>query len=133
MPQASVVGTRNVGVLVADDEPGIRSVLEMGMRQAGFDVWLASDGLEAIEVYQNNRQGIDVVLLDVRMPILDGVQTLTALRALAPGIPCCFISGHLGVYTEADLQNAGAARILPKPFVLDEVKQAVSELARRAS
>jgi CheY-like chemotaxis protein len=106
---------RRHGVLVVDDQEGVRGVLELMLRQEGFAVWLAADGWEAIDLYRSRRAAIDLVLLDVRMPGLDGPATLTALRGLNPQVRCCFLSGDLGGYAEGELRDLGAA-VLPKPF-----------------
>jgi len=130
--ETSTILPRNYGVLVADDEPGVRDVLDVGMRQAGFKVWLAPDGQEALNLYRRHRKAIDVVLLDVCMPVLNGPQTLVAIQELTPHIPCCFMSGFLGDYTTDDLHALGAAKVLPKPFHLADVAHAILVLARQA-
>jgi len=78
------------GVLVVDDEHMVRILLQLGLERNGFYVWLAADGREALELYEKNRQHVAVVLLDVRMPGMDGPQTLDALRALNPEVLVCF-------------------------------------------
>lgn len=106
-PQA-MPAPRNPGVLVVDDTAGVLGVVGAAMRHHGFDVWLAADGVEAVEVFQAHRDGIDVVLLDVRMPGRDGPQTLAVLRGLSPDLRCCFMSGDLGGYTASDLHSTTA-------------------------
>ncbi len=113
--------TRKSGVLVADDEHAIRDVLDCGLRESGFSVWLAANGQEALDLYRDHRAQIDVVLLDVSMPRLDGPRTLAALRELTPELPCCFMSGDLGDYTETELRARGARAVLWKPFLLPDV------------
>jgi CheY-like chemotaxis protein len=127
------------GILVADDEEGVRGVLDIGMRQQGFDVWLAADGREALDLYRRHGEAIDVVLLDVRMPGQDGPQTLAALQQLNPRVRCCFMSGDFDCYneggrgyTEKKLRDLGAAGVLPKPFRLDEIAQLLWQLASKA-
>jgi CheY-like chemotaxis protein len=120
------------GVLVVDDEDSVRGVLDIGMRQQGFAVWLAADGREALEVYRRHGGAIDVVLVDVRMPGRDGPQTLAALREVNPEVRCCFMSGDLGGYTEEGLRNLGAAALFRKPFRLAEVSRVLRELAGSA-
>jgi CheY-like chemotaxis protein len=112
---------RQKGILVVEDEDLVRDVLEVGLQQRGFAVWLASNGLEAIEVYDRHRADIDLVLLDVWMPGLDGPKTWTVLEQLNPNLRCCFMSGDLGRYTEDELLALRAARVFRKPFKLDEV------------
>ena len=107
----------------------MRGALEAALRREGYDVWLAADGQEALVQYWDRREDIDVILLDVRMPSLDGPQTLAALRQLNPRVRCCFMSGDLGSYTEGELRGLGAAGVLYKPFPLAEVARVVGHLA----
>jgi CheY-like chemotaxis protein len=124
---------RPCGVLVVDDEACIRKLLEAGLRQEGLAVWLAASGQEALDLYRRHRDAIDVVLLDVRMPGLDGPQTLAALQELNPQVCCCFMSGGLGSYTGEGLRDLGAAAVLPKPFRLPEVARVLLGLAGDAN
>lgn len=121
---------RHYGILVVDDEGGVRGLLKIGLRQQGFTVWLAADGQEALDLYRQNADTIDVVLLDVRMSGRDGPETLSALQKLNPQIRCCFMSGELGNHTTASLLELGAAAVLPKPFRLTEISQVLWQLAR---
>lgn len=107
----------------------MREVLHDKLRQEGFSVWLAADGQEALDLYRNHCDTIDVVLLDVRMPGLDGPQTLAALQEITPQVRCCFMSGYLGSYTEESLRDLGAAEFFAKPFRLAEVAHVLGELA----
>ena len=72
------------GVLVVDDDHIVRIMVQLALERNGFDVWLARNGREAIELYRRHAEEIAVLLLDVRMPGLDGIQTLEVLRN---GIP----------------------------------------------
>jgi CheY-like chemotaxis protein len=85
-----------------------------GLGEEGFAVWLAGDGEEALELYRRHSQEIDLVLLEVRLPGLDGPQTLAALRQLNPGVRCCFLSGPFGDYTDEELLALGAVAVLHK-------------------
>ena len=120
----SPTGTRSrirPGILVVDDEAAVRSFLKAALELQGFTVWLAEKGVEAVDLYARQRSAIDLVLLDVRMPGLDGPHTLAALRRLDPDVRCCFMSGHTGEYTEAELLLRGAACVFAKPFRLSEL------------
>jgi CheY-like chemotaxis protein len=116
------------GILVVDDEQCLRDMLKIAFGQRGFSAWLAADGWEALELYEHHRAAIDMVLMDVRMPGLDGLLTLGELRQLDPDVRCCFMSGDLGGYTERRLRESGAAAVFHKPFNLDEVFLALSKL-----
>ncbi len=128
-PEVPPAGPRTGGILVVDDEAGVRGLLNVVMRQRGFTVWLAGSGQEALEVYRRQREFIDVVLLDVRMPGLDGPQTLAALRAVNPQLRCCFMTGDPGVYQPSDLLAHGARHVFSKPFQMDEIIRVVRRLA----
>lgn len=121
-------GKRLPGVLVVDDEEAVRSVLDIVLRQQGFAVWLTKDGYQAIKAYQGRRADIDVVLIDVRMPGLDGPETLAALQKLNPRLRCCFMTGDPGRYSEDELLQRGAERILYKPFRLEEMTRFLWDL-----
>src|SRR5438874_2516364 len=121
-----VTSQRKPGILVVDDDAAVRALLDVGLRQYGFAVWQAADGHEALQVYQRNGSEIDLALLDVRMPGLDGPQTLVALSQLNPRIRCCFMTGQAGSYTQDELLKLGAAHIFPKPFQLAEVAQVLA-------
>jgi CheY-like chemotaxis protein len=123
---------RRPGVLVVDDEGCVRGVMGTWLRGQGFVTWLASNGLEALALYRQHGGEIDAVVLDVRMPGLDGPQTLAALRQLNPRVQCCFLTGGAGRYTEGQLREAGAVAVLEKPARLDEVAQVVRLLAGAA-
>ena len=78
------------GVLVVDDEHMVRIMVQLGLERNGFDVWLARNGREAIDLYRAHAEQIAVVLLDVCMPGLDGLATLMVLRELNPEVVCMF-------------------------------------------
>lgn len=118
-------------ILVVDDEAIVRQMLEVVLRRSGFGVLLAADGPEALALYERHRPRIAVVLLDVRMPGLDGPQTLAALRQFDPGVRCCFMSGDTKCYSEQELLAQGAVCFFPKPFrSLDGLTQTLGHLVR---
>jgi CheY-like chemotaxis protein len=116
------------GVLVADDEPQVLALLEALLKQQDFTVWLAADGHRAVELYREHQAEIGAVLLDVRMPGLDGPGTLAALRQVNPQVRCCFLSGHTGGYDAAFLQDTGAVAFLPKPFRPADLTRVLREI-----
>ena len=115
-------------ILIVDDEPLVRSVLEVALRKAGLQVLSAGSSDEAIHLYGENRHAIGQVLLDVRMPEKDGPQTLAALRRIDPELVCWFMSGDTGAYSWEELHEMGAAGVFAKPFQLAEVVAAVRKL-----
>ena len=99
-------------VLVVDDEAGVRNMIDVALRHYGFAVHM-----EAVGICEQFHKGIDVVLLDVQMPTLDGPASLTVLKSINPHVRACFMSGHTGRYTVGELLDMGAKHVLPKPFV----------------
>lgn len=130
-PEALQATPRPNGILVVDDEASVRGLLNAGMRQHGFVVWLAANGQAALDLYGQHRQEIDVILMDESLPGLDSPQTLAAIQQLNPQVRCCFLSGDLGNAIEGKLVNLGGAAILQKPFRLADVAHLVGELATR--
>lgn len=119
-------------VLVVDDEPAVLNMLDFALRCHAFAVRRAGGGEEAVEAYRRHRDTTGLVLLDVRMPGLDGPQTLARLREIDPGVRCVFMSGHTGAYTAEQLLALGAARVLQKPFAgMDALVLALREAGRR--
>jgi CheY-like chemotaxis protein len=119
------------GVLVADDDELVRGVLGAALRAGGFVPHLAADGEGAVDLLRCHKDEVGVLLLDVRMPGLDGPQTLAELRRILPHVPCCFMTGYSEPYGPEDLLALGAARVFDKPFRLDEVLRTLGELCGR--
>ena len=79
-------------ILLVDDEEGIRRVLGISLADSGYEVHLAADGREALEVFQRLRPPI--VLTDIKMPGMDGVELLKRIKAIDPETEVIMISGH---------------------------------------
>jgi CheY-like chemotaxis protein len=85
------------------------------LTRLGFQVSLAANGTEAVELFQ--RLGdIAVVLIDMEMPGLDGIRTLTALHKIDPKVQCCFMTGNVVEDVDDTLRQLGARHIFNKPF-----------------
>jgi CheY-like chemotaxis protein len=118
-----------MGILVVDDDDGVRTMLGMWLRQQGFTVWDAGSGRQAITLFEEHGDTIHAVLTDVQMPDMDGPQTVsTLLGKYGLRVPCCFMSADLGDYTEEVLYSMGAAAILRKPFRLEQVVRLLGDL-----
>jgi len=119
------------GILVVDDEPAIREILQRYLQCQGFHVWTAANGEEALDHCCDHSDEIAVILLDVRMPGLDGPHTFDGIRKLNANIPVCFMTGDPGNYEPADLLRRGARHLFDKPFQMDEIVRVVSDLAKQ--
>jgi CheY-like chemotaxis protein len=111
-------------VLVVDDEPEVRFVLSEFLESRGFEVAAAESGAKALAIV--DEVAPHVVLLDVTMPEMDGLETLKRLAALKPGLPIIMVTANADVDVTSKLLALGAADYIPKPFDLDYLGQAVS-------
>jgi len=111
-------------VLVVDDEPEVRQVLLEFLSSRGYDVTAASGGVEAIAFVESEKP--DLVLLDVAMPDMDGVETLKRIVAIDPGLAVIMVTANANIGITSKLLALGAVDYVPKPFDLDYLDQAVS-------
>ena len=106
-------------ILVADDEDSLRWVLEKGLHQAGYEVTAVKDGAAAVRAVE--AEPFDLVLLDVRMPGMDGLTALGKMRELRPTASIVVMTAHGTMETAIQAMQRGAYDYLTKPFDLDEV------------
>lgn len=116
-------------VLVVDDDPDVLASLDRGLRLSGFEVATAVDGAEALRSATETKP--DAIILDINMPVLDGVSVVTALRAMDNDVPVCVLSARSSVDDRVAGLEAGADDYLVKPFVLAELVARVKVLLRR--
>lgn len=117
----------NAQVLVADDEEAIRHLVDFMLERAGFDVIAASDGTTALELLHED---ISVALLDLRMPSMDGIETLKAIRERMPDLPVLIMSAHGDVRDAVQAMKLGAFDYIQKPFEADELIGLVRQASR---
>jgi CheY-like chemotaxis protein len=111
-------------ILIVDDEPEVRQVLQEFLSGRGYDVLVAESGSAALDVLGVDQP--DLVLLDVTMPGMDGVETLRRIVALQPPVPVIMVTANADIATTSKLLAMGAVDYIPKPFDLDYLDQAVS-------
>lgn len=112
-------GTRRPSILVVDDETGILQTLDILLRAEGFDVHTAQGGKEALEKIPQLTP--DIVLSDIRMPQVSGVEVLAAARAHDPEVPVILMTAQATLQTAMQAVNAGAFYYIQKPFRNDEL------------
>ena len=116
----SSVHTSARTILVADDEPALRFLLVRQLQQRGYRVLAAADGLEALRIYRSADPPVDLVLADVVMPGMNGMQLATALLELDPLARFILVSAHVPTGS-ARLSTGVTVPVLQKPFNLDYV------------
>ena len=110
---------RKPKILVVDDEERFRTTLAKMLAAQGLEVGAAASGEEALE--QLERISCDVILLDIRMPGMGGVQALTAIKEMAPLTEVIVLSGHASLDAAMELMQRGAFDYLLKPCPVEEV------------
>ncbi len=117
-------------ILIAEDQTDIRDLLVMNLRQAGYEVTAVGDGVAALA--SQNEQASDLLILDLMMPGLDGLEVCKALRARGRGTPILMLTAKSTELDRVLGLELGADDYLTKPFSLAELLARVKALLRRA-
>jgi CheY-like chemotaxis protein len=120
-PEAQEGGT----LLVVEDEAVVREITVAMLRQMGFSVLEARDGIEAFKVFEQHRHQIRCVVCDLTMPHMDGWETLSALRNLSPGIPFVLSSGYDEEHVMSGDHTELPHAFLGKPYRLEELRDSI--------
>lgn len=121
--------TPNQGcLLLVDDEESLRSTLGAMLRGLGYEVLEASDGAEALEVFQRHRASLCGMVLDLTMPRMDGRETLRQLRTFAPDFPVLLNSGYDEGDALVSLLSLGPAAFIQKPYSIGALQAALDHL-----
>jgi two-component system, cell cycle sensor histidine kinase and response regulator CckA len=113
-------------VLVADDEPAVRTIAKMALERAGFRVLLAEDGREAVDLYAEQPTAFAAVLLDLTMPKLSGQQVLRELQRLNPHVSVVLSSGYTEEDAAQQLADGSVTAFLQKPWLPSNLVKAMS-------
>ena len=123
-----------INILVVDDERDFVDLLSLRLADAGHRVWKAFSGREALSIFADTKGDtlpeIDVVLLDIKMPGMDGIETLKQIKTRYPAVEVILLTGHGAVDTAVKGLKSGAFDYLLKPADFDELT-AKLEAARR--
>ncbi len=117
-------------ILIADDDPQIIRALRITLGAAGYDVITATTGIDALD--QAAHQHPDVVMLDLGMPQLDGIQVIEGIRGWSQ-VPILVVSGRTGAADKVEALDAGADDYVTKPFMMDELRARIRALTRRVA
>ncbi|MFT4415360.1 response regulator [Fredinandcohnia humi] len=110
-------------ILIVDDQYGIRILLNEVFQKEGYKTFQAANGVQAIDIVQKHSP--DLVLLDMKIPGMDGIEILKRLKKIDPGIRVIIMTayGELDMIQEA--KDLGAITHFAKPFDIDEIREAV--------
>ncbi len=115
------------GLLIVDDEEGIRRALKKALQREGYSIFLAQDGNESIETVKKNPDQISIVISDLKMPGLDGIKTLSAIGIINPEITRIILTGYGSMESAIQATNEGIDGFLTKPFDNVEIRAKIRE------
>jgi PAS domain S-box-containing protein len=115
-------------ILLAEDEPMLRDLAEAVLGELGYRVLLASDGLEAVELYREYQDEISLVLLDVIMPRLGGVEAYERISSFGNAVPVILVTGYSAEIISSDFLARTGATVISKPYDIEALGRRIRDL-----
>lgn len=118
-------------IFLVDDEASLRRSLSLGLMQHGFETEPCENGMKALkmlEMYKTKRGGQDYVVLDVRLPDIDGLKLLRVIKQIYPNLPVILITGYANEQIIEDAKLEEADGFLQKPFSIDELTKVIEDI-----
>lgn len=127
--ECTTVRVEQPSLLIADDDPALRDTLDEVFRPRGFRTFLARDGLEALHIVHH--EAVHLVLLDVHMPRLTGIEALVQLRQSRAMLPCILLTAQPEEPQVRQVQAAHAVPVVRKPFSVRQILRLVFQTMER--
>ena len=128
----SLIGPKDPArVLFVDDEEAIREVGEELLEAMGYKVLLARDGEEAVELYEKNGDTIDIVLLDIVMPLMGGGEAYDRIKEMDPDVKVLLLSGYSIDGEAGEILDRGCDGFIQKPFTMKELSGRIREIMEK--
>jgi len=112
-------------VLVVDDEDIVRNICKDMIEACGMQVLTASDGKKALEVFRQHAERISLVILDLTMPVMDGISAFRELVRIRPGVKVILSSGYDEQDSLRQLSGEGLAGFMKKPYTLKDLRETI--------
>ena len=122
-------GQRSLGgILVVDDDPAIRKLLVLILEKSGYDVLVAEDGEDAINLVRSgeNPMVVDTIITDLSMPHIDGTDAIAYFQKEFPNIPLIILTGNADWHMAISFMRGGVSDYLVKPVDVEQVKASVA-------
>ncbi len=116
---------------MVDDEETVRAVLTEMLTSLGYEVHCVCDGREAVEHYRRHANEIDLVVLDMTMPVMDGRECFEELKKIDPDVKVVIATGHALDGAAQETMDAGALRFIHKPFIMAELAETLAKALAR--
>jgi CheY-like chemotaxis protein len=113
-------------ILLVDDESSLRRTVALGLSRYGYDTEPCENGVNALkklESYIKNNIQLDGIVVDLRLPDIDGIKLVKIMKFKAPGVPIIMISGYADRYNMEEIRNLQINAFLEKPFTPDELSE----------
>lgn len=120
-------------ILVAEDESSIREFITFNLNHHGYNVFEAKNGLEALKIFESQKDEIDIVLLDVMMPRLDGIEVCKRIREISSCVGVIFLTAKTQEQDKVYGLYSGADDYITKPFSITELLARIESVYRRVS
>ena len=115
-------------VLLVEDEKIMLDLLEKVLRQHGYQIFTATDGEKALEIYRRHKQEIDIVVLDIGLPRIAGQDVLLQMKQQNPDVKFVVASGYIEPELKSHIDQAGIQHFIHKPYSPDEILQTLQSL-----
>ncbi|MBS4029207.1 MAG: PAS domain S-box protein [Ignavibacteriales bacterium] len=115
-------------ILVVEDEELLLDLVRSELESAGYHILTASDGAEAVEVYKQHKDSIDIVISDMGLPKIEGMEAFHLMKAINPKVRFILASGYIEPILKEELLAAGAKAVLHKPYTLNVLQKTIQEV-----
>ena len=115
-------------ILLVEDEEQVRTTVQLLLKKLGFNIVTASNGKEALEMYQKNEAKITVVITDIGMPVMDGYELFGALKKICPGLPIIISSGFGEVAVTSRIAREKIAGFINKPYKIGDIQNTLKNV-----
>lgn len=113
-------------ILFVDDEASLRRTMAIGLSQRGYDTEPCENGMSALkklETYMKNNINLSAVVVDIRLPDIDGIKLVKIMKFKYPGVPVILITGYADKYNQEEIRDLQVSAFLEKPFTADELSE----------
>ncbi len=116
-------------ILVVDDQPGVRYLLNIVFNDSGYITYTAQNGLEAVNMASAIRP--DIIFMDVRMPMMSGLEALAKIKSILPDIEVIIMTAYGSDETIDEAKKLGAMGCIAKPFDIEQIKSFLQDFERK--
>jgi CheY-like chemotaxis protein len=118
-------------ILIVDDEASIREITKSSLEEHNYKTLAACDGIEAFSVYAHHHNQIDLVLLDIQMPSISGLNAIRVLQQMNPSVKIMAVSGLIENKKLLDASNLEVQAFLAKPYTIDELLNSIQDILKK--